>query len=202
MVSLTVHKRRLMTELEQYLHSTFTFDSEDLIKVSQLFRPVTLNKGDFFLTAGRQCNRLCFIKSGLLRIYADLDGREVTQWISSKGYFVAELSSLLFQTPSRWNMQALTNMDLFVIDRADYNRIGEIIPKWPETEKLFLAHCFTIMEDRIFAFLSMTAEERYHFFFEKNREMLNQVPLQYIASMLGMTPETISRIRRKQLSQV
>jgi CRP-like cAMP-binding protein len=45
----------------------------------------------------------------------------------------------------------------------------------------------------------MTAEERYHFFFEKNREIFNQVPLQYIASMLGMTPETISRIRRKQL---
>jgi CRP-like cAMP-binding protein len=188
-----------MTELEQYLHATFTFDQDDLVKVSALFKKKTLLKGDYFLKAGRQCTQLCFVQSGLLRVYADVDGKEVTQWISTKGYFVADLSSLLFQTPSRWNMQALTPLELFVIERADYNRLGEIIPKWPETEKLFLAHCFTMMEDRIFSFISMTAEERYHFLFEKNRELFNQVPLQYIASMLGMTPETISRIRRKQL---
>jgi len=96
-------------------------------------------------------------------------------------------------------MQALTNLELFVIEKADYDRLGDFIPKWPETEKLFLTHCFAMMEDRIFSFISMTAEERYNFFFEKNRELFNQVPLQYIASMLGMTPETISRIRRKQI---
>lgn len=188
-----------MTDLEQYLHSYFTFDSDDLVKVSLLFKPAILNKGDYFLKAGKQCNQLCFVQSGLLRIFVDLDGREVTQWISSKGYFVADLASLLFQSPSRWNMQALTDMNIFIIERKDYNRIGELIPKWPETEKLFLAHCFTMMEDRIFSFISMTAEERYNFFFEKNRELFNQVPLQYIASMLGMTPETISRIRRKRI---
>jgi CRP-like cAMP-binding protein len=188
-----------MTELEQYLHAYFAFDQEDLIKVSALFGRKTLKKGDYFLKAGKQCNQLCFIQSGLLRVYADLEDKEVTQWISSKGYFVADLASLLFQNPARWNMQALTDMELFVIERADYNRIGDTILKWPETEKLFLAHCFSMMEDRIFSFISMTAEERYNFFFEKNRELFNQVPLQYIASMLGMTPETISRIRRKQL---
>ena len=190
-----------MTDLECYLYSYFTFDSDDLVIVSSLFKPAKVKKGDYFLKAGKQCNKLCFIQSGLLRIYVDLDGKEVTQWISTKGYFVADLASLLFKSPSRWNMQALTEMDIFVIDRGDYDRIGELIPKWPETEKLFLAHCFTMMEDRIFSFISMTAEERYNFFFEKNRELFNQVPLQYIASMLGITPETISRIRRKQLGQ-
>jgi CRP-like cAMP-binding protein len=67
-------------------------------------------------------------------------------------------------------------------------------------EKLFIARCFIMLEDRIFTHLSMTAEERYNFFFENNKELFNQVPLQYIASMLGMTPETFSRIRKKQLS--
>jgi CRP-like cAMP-binding protein len=66
-------------------------------------------------------------------------------------------------------------------------------------EKLFIAKCFAILEDRIFSHLSMTAEERYHFFFGNNKVLFNQVPLQYIASMLGMTPETFSRIRKRQL---
>jgi len=56
------------------------------------------------------------------------------------------------------------------------------------------------MEDRIFTHLSMSAAERYAFFFEQHKELFNQVPLQYIASILGMTPETFSRIRKKQLS--
>jgi CRP-like cAMP-binding protein len=56
-----------------------------------------------------------------------------------------------------------------------------------------------MLEDRIFSHLSMSAEDRYQFFFQHNKELFNQVPLQYIASMLGMTPETFSRIRKKSL---
>jgi CRP-like cAMP-binding protein len=142
---------------------------------------------------------LSFIESGLLRIYSISDGKEVTQWISTKGYFVTDLSSLLFESPARWTIQALTDVDLFTIQREDYRRIGTLVPKWHELEKLFIAKCFTFLEDRIFSHLSMTAEERYQLFFENNKDLFNQVPLQYIASMLGMTPETFSRIRKKQL---
>ena len=73
------------------------------------------------------------------------------------------------------------------------------MPIWNELEKKFLVNCFTTLEDRIFSHLSMTAEERYHFFFSQNKELFNLVPLQYIASMLGMTPETFSRIRKKHI---
>ncbi|MEJ0057663.1 MAG: Crp/Fnr family transcriptional regulator [Bacteroidota bacterium] len=101
--------------------------------------------------------------------------------------------------PARWNIQALVDTELHTNHRDDYNRIAEKVPKWPELEKQFIVRCFTIMENRIFAHLSMPAEERYSLFFHQNRELFNQVPLQYIASMLGMTPETFSRIRKKQL---
>jgi len=56
-----------------------------------------------------------------------------------------------------------------------------------------------MLEDRIFSHLSMSAEERYNLFFESNKELFNQVPLQFIASMLGMKPETLSRIRKRKL---
>ncbi len=189
-----------MTELEQYINSYFGLNAEDLAIVASLFKPSVLLKGDYYLKTGGYCNKLSFISSGMLRVFVLQDGKEITQWISTTGYFVTDLASLTFEVPARWNIQALSDTQLFTIDKEDYNRIGDLVPKWHKMEKLFMTKCFTIMEDRIFAFLSMTAEQRYDFFFEHNRELFNQVPLQYIASMLGMTPETFSRIRRKALS--
>lgn len=187
-----------MTELEQYITSYFGVKSESLERIASLFQPTSIAKGDFFLKTGETCQQLSFIRSGLLRIYVPTEkGDEVTQWISTQGYFVTDLSSFIFDTPARWTIQALGDTELFTIDKSDYQSIGKQVPEWQEFEVRFMTRCFTIMEDRIFAHLSMTAEERYWAFFENNKELFNQVPLQYIASMLGMTPETLSRIRKK-----
>lgn len=190
-----------MTELEQYIQSYFgVVDAEDLKTIVSLFTSTTIKKGEYLLKTGKRCDKLSFVQSGFLRIFAATEEKEVTQWISTKGYFTIDLSSFVFDTPSRWSIQALVDTELYSITKEDYKKIGDVVPKWSELEKLFLVRCFTILEDRIFSHLSMTAEERYNLFFQHNRELLNQVPLQYIASMLGMTPETFSRIRKKQLS--
>lgn len=189
-----------MTELEQNIRSYFgVIQQQDLETISSLFQVSYLKKGDKFLESGRACDKLSFIRSGLLRIYTVGDTKEITQWICTPGYFVTDLSSLIFDTPARWTIQALTDCTLYTIGKTDYKKIGSIVPGWHELEKLFIAKCFTMLEDRIHSHLSMTAEERYIFFFEKNKELFNLVPLQYIASMLGMTPETFSRIRKKHL---
>lgn len=189
-----------MTELEQYIQSYFgIIQSNDVKNVSAFFHFQTLKKGGFLLQDNQYCNTLSFIQSGFLRIFARTENKEVTQWISSKGYFITDLSSFIFETNARWNIQALVDTEIYTITKSDYKKLHEIVPKWAELENLFLAKCFTILEDRIFAHLSMTAEERYQVFFDQNKELFNQVPLQFIASMLGMTPETFSRIRKKQL---
>jgi CRP/FNR family transcriptional regulator, anaerobic regulatory protein len=189
-----------MNELEQNIKTYFgVIQLDELELISSLFKLTTIEKGDFFLKTGRMCDKLSFIKSGYLRIFTTTEDKEVTQWISTQGYFVTDLSSLLFENPARWTIQALTDSVLYTINREDYKKIGNLVPKWHELEKLFIGKCFAMLEDRIFSHLSMTAEERYEYFFENNKDLFNQVPLQYIASMLGMTPETFSRIRKKQL---
>lgn len=191
---------RNMTELEEYIKEYFgVVSNDDLKTIVSLFKLTTIKKGDFLLKFGKRCDKLSFVQSGFLRMFVITENKEVTQWISTKGYFSTDLSSFVFETPSRWTIQALIDTELYTITKEDYKKIGDLVPKWTEIEKLFLVRCFTILEDRIFSHLSMTAEERYNFFFENNREIFNQVPLQYIASMLGMTPETFSRIRKKQL---
>ncbi len=190
-----------MTELELYIKSYFgVVKADDLKTIVSLFKLTTIRKGDFLLKAGKRCDNLSFVQTGLLRMFISTDEKEITQWISTKGYFAVDLSSFVFDTTSRLSIQALTDTQVYSITKADYKKIGELVPKWHELEKLFIVRCFRMLEERIFSHLSMTAEERYDYFFENNRELFNQVPLQYIASMLGMTPETFSRIRKKQLS--
>ncbi len=91
-----------MTELQQYITSYFGVKSESLEQIASLFRPTTLVKGHFLLKTGQNCQQLSFIRSGLLRIFVPTErGDEVTQWISTQGYFVTDLSSFMFESPAR-----------------------------------------------------------------------------------------------------
>lgn len=189
----------MQSELSHYIQATFGLTPQELNAIDGFFKPMALKKHDFFLKTGQYAQQLGFLQAGLVREFIEFEDKEVTKWVSGKGYFIVDLSSFLFEKPARWNLQALTDCELVVINKADYARIGQVIPKWPTLEKLFLARCFSILEDRVVSHLSLSAEERYDQFFQFAPDLFNQVPLQYLASLLGMTPETFSRIRKKQL---
>jgi CRP-like cAMP-binding protein len=187
-----------MIELKNKIKFYFgVIDTQELTSIASLFIVEKFKKGELLLKKGKRCSRLSFINSGILRIYVETEKKEITQWISTNGSFITDLSSFIFEEPARWNIQALNDVELFTIKKVDYDKIKTLIPKWNEIEKLFIIKCFITLENRIFNHLSMSAEDRYHYFFENNKELFNQVPLQYIASMLGMNPETFSRIRNK-----
>lgn len=94
-----------MSDLAKYIQTYFgVIQPDELSLITDLFQPTELKKGDYFLKEGRPSLQLSFIQSGLLRIYAHTEEKEVTQWISTKGYFVTDLSSLVFETPARWTI--------------------------------------------------------------------------------------------------
>jgi CRP/FNR family transcriptional regulator, anaerobic regulatory protein len=187
-----------MSELGTYIRSYFGVAStEDVQQIEACFNTHTLHKGEYYVKAGLTCSKMCFVQSGYLRVFASTTKKEITQWISSAGYFCTDLSSFINGTPSRWNIQALEDTEVFSINTVDYFNLGKTITNWKELEKLFMVRCFTLLEERIFNHLALSAEERYKQFYKYNADLFNRVPLQYIASMLGMTPETLSRLRKK-----
>jgi len=188
----------MVSNLSAYIHSTFQVTPAEVESISLFFKPIALKRNDFLLKENQFAQYLGFVQSGLMREFFYHDGREITKWISGPGYFIVDLASFLFEKPARVNLQALTDCELFAISKTDYARIAQVIPKWPEIEKIFIARCFTVLEERVMTHLSLSAEERYDAFFQYNPELFNLVPLQYLASMLGMTPETFSRIRKKR----
>lgn len=184
-----------MSELDHYINSYFGITGLKGKQISALFEQHPVSKGHYVIKAGNQAGHLSFIQSGYFRVFRENDPKSITQYLAGPGDFIADLQSLVFLQPARMYVRALTPGILFTISSANYRKINEFVPEWTQLEKLFLAKCFMFLEDRIYAFLSMTAKERYTFLFERSPELFNAVPLQYIASMLGMSPETLSRIR-------
>ncbi|UMQ42307.1 Crp/Fnr family transcriptional regulator [Chryseobacterium sp. Y16C] len=189
-----------MNDFNELIQQHFgPLDSQELSVIQSYFKEEQLGKNDIFTNSGEICKKLSIVKSGILRVFAlSEDGREITQWLSIKDFFVTDVMGFFFNQPNRWTIQAFTEVELLTISKTDYLKLCQEFPKWIQIEKQFIIKCFAMMEDRIFSHLSMTAEERYNQYFEQNKELFHQVPLQYIASVLGMTPETFSRIRKRQ----
>jgi CRP-like cAMP-binding protein len=189
-----------MQELSRQIRAYFDSSVEQAEQIASFFHEEQIERNAFHTVQGTRFGTLSFVQSGYLRIWRQSEDKEVTQWISSPGEFVTDLASLSFDQPARWHIQALTPCTLFTMTHVDYRRIAEEIPEWPVIEKLFLAKCFMTIEERVFSFISMSAEERYAMLLEYKPDLIRHIPLQYLASMLGMTPETMSRVRRKIVS--
>jgi len=186
-----------MESLISYLKTNFSISNQTLEKVKECFKYEEIKKGDFFIRQGRIADKIAFVESGVIRIFAESEEKEVTQWISTPGYFITELSSFVFEKPARLSFQSLEDTILYSIDKKNHSELCLQFADWNETDKKFIAKCFVMLEDRIFGHLYMTAEERFIQLMNTQPGLFNKVPLQYLASMLGMTPETLSRMRKK-----
>lgn len=188
-----------MREIENYIESYLGISKADTVNITKYFESKHLEKDSYILKQGQHNSSLSFVKSGYVRIFRidPKSGKEITQWISCPSMIVADAASLFFNSPARFDIQTLTNCELFSISKEHYLKLGNHVENWQHLEKLFMAKCFNMLEDRVYSHLSMSSEERYMHFFAINPDLFNQVPLQYIASMLGMTAETFSRIRKK-----
>ncbi len=191
-----------MKEIELYIENYFGIGGKNLARVANMFKIKRLEKDGYLLKQDQYAVNISFVRSGFLRIYAqDMTGeKEITQWVSNQGMFITDLSSFVFDTTARWNIQALSDCELYSISKEDYRSLGSHIEGWDNIDKLFIAKCFITLENRVFGLLSMSAEQRVKELMNHNPSIFNQVPLHYIASMLGITPETLSRIRRKMVS--
>lgn len=179
----------------------FEIPANETVEIAPFFEYLILKPNNFYLKKGEEDAKLGFVKSGILKMYDYYNHKEITEWIATPNLFVTDLNSLLFDVPNRWNIQAITDCELFSISKENYISLKKSFADWDKYENTFLSKCMITMENRIFNHLAMSAEERYTYYFNAFPEVFNHVQLQDIASSLGMTPETLSRIRRKQMGE-
>jgi len=189
-----------MQSLTTFLTSQFNLPKRLIEQVVSFYEVEHLSKDEFLVGKGKYCQHLCIIQKGYLRFFSDTEKKTITHWIFGKDQLITDVASFFFQKPTKWNIQALTDTTIYTLTYTNYQKLRNEVPEWDHYERLFLIKLLSALENRVYSLLSMTAEERYQYLFRSDANMFNELPLQYLASMLGMTPETLSRIRAKSIS--
>lgn len=173
----------------------FTASEKELIEHAFTFRQVP--KKFKLAEEGRTARELFFILKGLVRLYYSKDGEEITGFIFRENLFASSYESFLRQTPSIQTLETLEDCDLLVIHYDELQRLYELLPKMHILARKVAEQRFINAQMMLSSFILDTPEERYRKFEAQHGDLLLRVPHHIIASLLGITPVSLSRIRKR-----
>jgi CRP/FNR family transcriptional regulator, anaerobic regulatory protein len=171
------------------------FEGGSLKKIVDSFSLQAFEKNDFVVEYGKTSKYIGFINSGMFQYYVLKDGEERTHYVSIENTWFASLLSFISETPSQENIRALTNGSIYLIGKASLKKLVSEVPGFNAFYIGLLEQSICGIDASRFDLIILTAEERYEKMLKSEPRLLQQIPLQYLASMLGVTPRHLSRIR-------
>lgn len=190
----------MATLFDEVIASIVSLSPEETNVFRKFFQYKSLSRGSLFAEKGKVCIDLGFVQKGYLRNYHFHDGDEVTTEFSRPGTFCSSFYSFLGQQPSYEFVECITDVEMLVIGYDDLQSLYETNLQINILGRRFLEQACLYREERVKNMITMSAQERYEWFTGECPGLFQYAPLQYIASYLGMKPETISRIRRRMIS--
>jgi CRP-like cAMP-binding protein len=167
-------------------------------QLAEKFKAGKIARNEYLLKESAVCSESHFIEEGMMRSYIyDLDGNEVTTAFYSKNMFASDLLSYFKRTHSKEYIQALVDCETWYITYEDMQESFHTIPEFREFGRLNIINHYGILKQRMLSMLQETAEQRYANLINSNPEILQNAPLKYIASYLGITDTSLSRIRKE-----
>lgn len=166
-------------------------------KLSSYIKTQTKQKGDFFLKQGQIVSSLFIIETGLVRSYYIKDDREINSWFGFENIILGSVLPLFYQQPSFENIEFLETSTYYYISNKDLNEIYKISNEMNTIGRKMTEEYCVILEDRIRSLQRESAIQRYNSLIKYQPDATQRISLGHIASYLGITQETLSRIRKK-----
>lgn len=182
--------------LYEKIRENISISEEEFNFCKTLFQPKKLRKKRFLLGEDDVCKYTAFVEKGLLRSFIiDEKGTEHILQFSLEGWWAADLSSFLTGEPSKYNIEALEDCELLLMTKPAWDLLLEKIPAFERYFRILIEKNLIVTQRRLIASFSDTAEEKYYKLIQNFPHILQRVPQHMIASYLGVTRETLSRVR-------
>ncbi|KMQ65173.1 cAMP-binding protein [Chryseobacterium angstadtii] len=184
--------------VDSFFRNFGVFSEQEISDIQLLFETRKVSKNDFFVQEGDHCREIAFIVSGIFRsYYISDDGKDITYCFRFPDQLMAAYSSFISDTPSRENMQAITDSHLMVLKKEAIDTLVKDDLNWTKFLKMIAEEEYLELEKRFFLLQRDTAARRYETLLDNQPDYVQKIPLQYLASYLGITQRHLSRIRKE-----
>jgi CRP/FNR family transcriptional regulator, anaerobic regulatory protein len=184
--------------LLQHLHSLVLLNPAQDRALCQVLQTETFPKDYPLLEAGQIANRIYFVVAGGIRAFKQAEGREVTSWFSFPSHFAVPYFSFTHRHPSEESLVTLSDSQLHSISYENLRFLCHQDPDWIDVNRQLLAGYYTALQDRITSFQVQSAQERYAAIVNAHPDIEERVHLGHLASYLGISQETLSRLRSRR----
>ena len=182
----------------KYLENKITLTDADYELVESVSSFKKLRKHQYLLQAGDVCRFNAFVCQGILRnYYVDEGGKEHIIHFAPENYWTGDMESLNSGLPSKYNIDALEKSEILLLEKEDFEMIRKTIPAFNDFVNESLKKNIVVLQERIQVSISLSAKEKYGSFVANYPSVSNRVPLHMIASYLGVSAETLSRVRNR-----
>jgi CRP-like cAMP-binding protein len=180
-----------------YLGLVPHLSSTDLEALDACLSVRQVPKGEFIVKAGQVCQYVSFLNKGLARLYYTFEGKDISIGFVIPGQYTSEYESFLTRKPAAQSIDALTDVEVIDLGYNDMQRLYKDFPVFQEFGRKIAEMLFIYLNQRNTALLALTPEDRYRHMIADQPTLLQQVPQYMLASFMGVTPEHLSRIRKK-----
>ena len=175
---------------------------EEVEIIKSYLTPKKLRKKQYLLQEGDVCRSIAFVEKGALREYSvDENGNEQIIQFAPEGWTISDLYSFLTSEPATYNIDAVEDSELVLINKSAHEQLLSKLSKYETYIRLQVTGAYLALQKRLTAVLSLSPEERYSNLLQLYPDLIQRFPQHMIASHMGLTPETLSRIRRKLRSK-
>lgn len=185
-----------MLKVKKYFEAV-GFTGDDLEKILNAFELKKFKKNDFVVEEGKTSRYMGFVETGMFQYYIVKDGEERTNYVSIENTFFASVLSFISETPSLENVKALVDGSISMISKTNLKMLLNEIPAFKDFYIGLLEASLCGIDASRYDLIVLTAEQRYEKMIINEPHLLQQIPLQHLASMLAVTPRHLSRIRSK-----